>query len=140
MSLQTYVFLLFGISIALFFAGYKPLMFSMLQCDTTQPTCNPDVNYGYNAINNLFNSLLNAPTLLGIIGVTAITGVLLGGSFGVVYTIPIIIVVVTLSNFILLPTDFLLDVSLPWEIKAIMIGFFNLLLLLALISFIRGGE
>lgn len=139
MGLTTYVMLLFGISIALFFLGYKPLMFTMLQCDTTAPTCDPNVNYGYNALNNILTSIVTNPLVLGLAGIGIVSGILLGGTFAVVYVIPILILF-AITNFVLLPTDFLLNSVLPWEIKAIILGFLNLMLLLTIVSFVRGGE
>jgi hypothetical protein len=139
MGLQTYVFFLFGISIALFFLGYQPLIFTMLQCGSDATTCSPTTNFAYTALNELITSIVTNPLVLGIAGIGVISGVLLGGTFAVVYIIPILMIFV-LSNFLLLPTDFLLTSGLPWEINMIILGFMNLMLLMTIISFARGGE
>jgi hypothetical protein len=138
MSLKVYIFLLFGISISLFFVGYKPLLFSMLQCSTASATCVPTANFAQGIINSLLSLLTNPGFLLGA-GVALFVPFLIGGSFSVYYVIPILMISV-LGNFLLLPTDFILQTTLPAEIQMIMLGFMNLLLLLTVIEFVRGGD
>ena len=138
MSLKVYIFLLFGISIALFFAGYQPLLFNILQCTPTGATCVPTTNFAQGVINSLTTLLANPGFLLGV-GLSVIVGMVIGGGFSVYYIIPIIILSV-LSNFLILPTDFLLTTGMPWQISMVILGFMNLMLLLTAIEFIRGGD
>lgn len=139
MGITTYVMILFGISIAMFFIGYKPLLFGLLQCPTGAVICDPNQNYGYDVLNNILQSIVSNPAIVGVAGLSILTSVLLGGSFAVMYLIPILILF-AVSNFLLLPTDFLLSTAMPMEIKIIILGFMNLMLLLTIITFIRGGE
>lgn len=90
-------------------------------------------------MNNILQSIVNNPAILGVAALSIITPILIGGSFAVMYLIPILILF-AVSNFLLLPTDFLLSTAMPTEIKLIIMGFMNLLLLLTIITFIRGGE
>ena len=138
MSLKTYVFILFGISIALFFVGYKPLLWSMMQCSTTSTTCVPTGNFATTILNQLISLITNPGFLLGT-SLALFVPFIIGGSFSVYYVIPIIIIE-TIANFLLLPTDFLLQSTLPPEMQMIILGFMNLFLLLTIIEFVRGGD
>lgn len=140
MGLTTYVFLLFGISIAFFFLGFSPPLLSALGCDTTLDTCTPSQTLSNQVLSSIFNSLSNNAAALGLIGGAAIvSGLLLGGSFVIMYVGPILIFM-AVANLVLLPTDFLYTNALPIEIRMIVLGFLNLLLVLIIVAFIRGGE
>lgn len=80
-------------------------------------------------------------TILGLIvasiaGVTLFAGLLSG--FGVIYIIPMILLLVVLALFVL-PFGFIFDSSYPIWITVPFVSFFNLMLVLAIISLIRGG-
>lgn len=138
MGLKLYVFLLFGISIALYFVGYKPLLFSILQCDTAATVCVPSTNFATQVLNT-FLQLFSNPFFFVGTALAIFVPFVVGGSFNVYYLIPFILLT-ALSNFLILPSDFLIQTALPVEIKMIVLGFLNLLLLLTAIQFIRGGD
>lgn len=140
MGLTTYAFILFGISVAFFFLGAKPMMLSSLGCDTTEQTqCTSSQDIGYTVITDIINVLKENPIATGLIGATIISSLLLGGTFIVMYVVPILILV-ALSNFFLLPVDFIYSNAMPFEIRVIIFGFINLMLVLTIVGFIRGGE
>ena len=138
MGLTTYAFLLFGISLAFYFAGSVPPMFAVLGCDTSAQTCASTDTIGTNLISSILTSIANNPSIaLGGV-VFLVSAVLLGGSFIVIYTIPILLIIA--ANLFLLPTSFLFSDALPFEIRLIVGGFLNLMLIMTMISFIRGGD
>jgi len=141
MGLTTYIFVLFGISIAMYFAGYPPLIFQLFQCPaaTTLSQCQGvQNNFSGGIINQIF-ALITNPAFLISIGLASFVPFLTGGNFSVLYVIPIAILF-AMANFLILPTSFLLQVSMPVELKFILLGFMNLWLMLIAVEFIRGGE
>lgn len=146
MGLTTYIFILFGISIAFYFAGYQPLLFQLFQCPAAGTpgggglaACSEIQNPFSGGIINQIFALITNPAFLISIGLAAFVPFLTGGNFSVLYVIPIAILF-ALSNFLILPTSFLLSVNMPVEISVILLGFMNLWLMLIVVEFIRGGE
>ena len=139
MGLTTYVFLLFGISVALYLAGFHGALFTMMNCSSTATSCTPQA-LGWGILGQIMTAIMSNP-IMSIVGAAGllITGYLLGGNFIVLYVVPIILLE-TVANFILLPTDFIFSQSFPPEISLIILGFMNILLLLTIITFIRGGD
>ena len=141
MGLYTYVFIMFGIAIAFFLTGSRPMIFTMFDCDQTQTTCafgTDGGGGGQGVLNQLINTLANPNSLIFLAGVS-LTGLLTGGSFGVVYILPALMISAFANRF-LLPTDFLLNEAVPFEIRMIVFGFMQIFLILTIISFVRGGE
>ena len=139
MGLVTYAMLLFGISIAFFFIGSAPPMFAAVGCDTTLDTCTPSDTLGTEFLNSIIDMILNNPMTALLGAVAIVTAVLIGGSFVVIYLIPALLLMVA-ANFFLLPTSFLFTDALPFEIRVIVLGFLNLMLIMTIITFVRGGE
>ena len=138
MGLTTYAFLLFGISIAFYFAGSVPPMFAVLGCDTTTQVCASTDTIGTNLISSILNTIVNNPSIaLGGI-VFLVSAIILGGSFIVIYTIPILLILA--ANLFLLPTSFLFSDAIPFEIRLVVGAFLNLMLIMTMLSFIRGGD
>ena len=65
MGLTTYVMLLFGISIALFFLGSKPMLFNMMEC-TDPDVCDPSVSSGSNVVNNILDGIINNAGIISL--------------------------------------------------------------------------
>ena len=139
MGLTTYVMLMFGISIAFFFLGFAPPLFASAGCNTASTTCAPADNLAYTVINNILNAIISNPAATGLAGVAVVTSIILGGSFVVIYIIPALILI-AVANFVFLPTSFMFSDVLPIEIRLIVLAFLNLLLILTIVSFVRGGE
>jgi len=136
-GLTTYVMLLFGVSIAMYCIGYQPLIVHLMQCPGTD-VCAPEAGMGQSVFNSLVSFITN-PAFIGITAIALFVPFLIGGSFGLMYIIPLIMVF-ALTNFLLLPMDFLLSYSMPLIIKIIIMGFLELLQIMAVISFVRGGD
>lgn len=128
-AFKVYVFLLFGISIGLYFVGYTS---PLLQLATTT---NEDITV---ALLNSFIGIFTNVTFLAILGATSVASYLTsGGNFSVTYLFPIFLIMAML-NFFILPTSFILAMELDPVIKIIVAGFMNLLLGMAMVEFIRG--
>lgn len=140
MGYITYGMLLFGITIALWLSGvaHSPL-FELMGCPTGGSTCVANPNIADTIINALSSVFTNPALLIAIPG-SIITGLILGGTFAMMFAIPFMIGMV-LINIFLLPTQLVLGTSgMPWEISLIIGGFLNILLILTIVSFVRGGE
>ena len=87
----------------------------------------------------IINAIKGNPVTTGLIGITIISSLLLGGTFIVVYVVPILILI-AVADFFLLPTDFIFSDALPIEIRIVVFGFMNLMLVMTIVGFIRGGE
>lgn len=128
-AFKVYVFLLFGISVGLYFVGYTS---PLLQLATTT---NEDISI---ALLNSFIGIFTNVTFLAILGATSVASYLTsGGNFSVTYLFPIFLIMAML-NFFILPTSFILAMELDPVIKIIVAGFMNLLLGMAMVEFIRG--
>lgn len=140
MGITTYVMIVFGLSLALFMLGSTPPMFAQIGCSTEQGvTCNPNQNMGIEFLNAIYNAILQNP-LVSITGIAfLVTGAFLGGSFVVIYIVPIVILTVAL-NFFVLPTSFFFNESLPPMVGIVFLSFLNLFLILTIITFVRGGD
>lgn len=137
MGLSTYVFILFGVSIAFFLTGSPSMIFGILSCDQTQATCSSFGTTGESVANQLINTLANPNSLIFIAGVS-LTGLLTGGSFGVVYILPALIII-AFETLLFVPTDILMNESVPFEVRMIVLGFFAIFQILTIIEFVRGG-
>lgn len=133
MRLTAYVILLFSISLVFYLLGYTNLLsyYSQHQGGTMDFV---------NLLKTLAQAILSDEGISILLGV-AITGLvatLLGG-FGAMYIFPILMLL-TFANYLLFPLSFLLDQSLPDIVKLPLIVLFNLLTLLTIITFVRGGN
>lgn len=80
-------------------------------------------------------------TVLGLVvasiaGVTLFAGLLSG--FGVIYIIPMILLLIALALFVM-PFGFIFNDAYPIWVTVPLVSFFNLMFILAIISLIRGG-
>ena len=92
-----------------------------------------------------FTDMVTSPTGLGMLGI-ALAGIILAsvisGGSGFLFGVSILILVV-FSNYFIFPTTYIYE-SGSWGeaeiLKTILVLFLNTLLVLGLISFVRGGE
>lgn len=140
MGFTTYVFLLFGVTIALWLAGFQSPLFALMGCpDVPGTSCATNPDLVTTVVNSIVSSLSN-PSVLIAIPIAIITSLVLGGSFALMFVIPLLIGMV-LINMFLFPTQLVLGMGgMPWELNLIIGGFLNLLLVLTIISFVRGGD
>lgn len=138
MRLTAYIVLMFSISAVLYFMGYRP---AALWNGMDQPLSLQSI------LSNITSDILSGDGLLriGIIFAGVTFAALLAG-FSAMYIIPLALLIVTLNYFIL-PTSFLYDTCtaatcaaiIPPEIKIPLFALLNILLVLAVLNFVRGG-
>lgn len=129
-AIRTYVFILFGISAVLYFFGYTSPFLDIVT--NTQR----DIAVG---LLNQFILIFTSATFLAILGVSAVASYFTGGSnFSVTYLIPILLIM-SMLNFFVLPTSFILAMEVDPIIKFLVGGFLNIFLAFALLEFVRGG-
>jgi hypothetical protein len=73
-----------------------------------------------------------------IVIVPVIIGAALSSSFSVMFTIPIAIISIVIG-ILFLPLSFINESGLPWELKALLSGFFGILILITALDYIRGS-
>lgn len=130
--ISTYIFLLFGISLVFYLGGYQALMWNALSNEV-----GTDQTIGESFLNSL-GDIFSNPTLLAILGVSAVTSFLLGGaSFSAVFIIPLFILGV-LANVFIIPSTLFFDPSVGFIGTALGL-FMNILLMLAIVNFMKGG-
>lgn len=92
-------------------------------------------------IKDLANIIFQNPleALLGIIGIAAVIWALMNG-FAANYLIPLLILIAIIGlNLFIFPLSFLMDMDAPTIIKVFIPAILNLLFVLAVMDFMRGG-
>lgn len=130
MRFTAYIILLFSISLSLYFLGYQPIAVQFLAQGSTPVHINCEgqaVCQDQNVIlGSVFFFLIASAALI-----TLVTG------FSAIYVIPIFILLAIL-NFFILPLNFMMSVQEPL-IKYPILALLNMLTVLAVSNFIRGG-
>lgn len=132
MRLTAYILLLFSISLVFYLLGYT----SLLNYYTEQQGGTLDFMETLKTLTKAMLSDEGISILLGV-AITGLVATLIGG-FGAMYVFPIVMLLV-FANYLLFPLSFLLDQTLPDIIKIPLVVLFNLLTLLTIITFVRGG-
>lgn len=129
--------LIFGMTIAFYLVGYQPLLFSAMSkyCASAE-TCSIDSGF----VSYLFNSLVayifdwqNALTLI-----LAFSTLALLGGLNLIAIVPFALAFILL-DLVIFPTGVILESGLPAPIPLLILMFFKLASVLAIISFIRTG-
>ena len=157
MKLSAYVMLLFAISLSLYLMEFRSPLIYMWEAQGESGliiSCNAD-NFkdaegvvdqvAFNAcrdnslINKMISSLTSPESLTLILGI-AILGLLTTfiAGFGATYIVPMIILLVFI-NYIIFPISFVFDTRMPDLIKIPLITFMNIITVLAIVHFVRGG-
>ena len=132
--LTTYVMLIFSISAVFYLMGYHGAMFDAFSAADGIGSTEPISTTIMSSMFNVFTDW----RLLAMIGAVSVSAWLLGGSsFSVMFFIPLLMLSAVLNYFIL-PTSFLFDSTLPDFLRIGVAVFFNILLLLTMLEFIRG--
>lgn len=142
MRLWTYTIIMFAISAVLYMMGYSSILGSMgssilIASSNTATSVNPlSILTMWNNDGSVFDIIM--VFLVVLIGAGVITQSLGFGSF---YIFPAIIFFAVM-NFIVFPFSFILDpnVDMPVILKIPIIALFNIMLVMAIISFIRGTD
>jgi hypothetical protein len=136
MRLTNYIMLWVAIVIVFFFLGYPPNIISVISSSYTSGGV-LDIK---SVLTSLFNSITTDAGLaaLGISALAALALTFLSG-FGAIYIIPIFIIIVVFNIFTF-PISTIITATTPDIVKIPLLLFFNVLLLLTAITFIRGGD
>jgi hypothetical protein len=143
MRLSMYLSLIFSISLVFYLAGYTPVGWQVLALtdtgiyniapdgglNTTIQPSTEDVNNNPNSVLLiLFGTIMASVLLLSFV---------LG--FSAIYIIPAIILFGIL-NFFVFPMGAILDLAMPDMLRVSIIFFYNFITVMAVITFIRGGN
>lgn len=132
MRLSAYVVLMFCIGAVMYLLGYTPVMGPFAAKSGTSLT-----SLQYWVGDPVYNaSSTPGGILLIVIAAAAVTLGLLAG-FSSLYLIPIIIFATVAVNLFILPSSFFSIFPTPFDMLGF--GLFNLLQVLAVLNFVRGG-
>jgi hypothetical protein len=136
MRLSNYVMLMFAITVIFYFLGYPPLLLRLFDSQ------GQFIDIG-TLLKRLFDSIATL-SALATLGISLAAAVLLTyfSGFGAIYILPLFLLV-GFFNFFVFPVSFLLDpanVAMPLEVNIILQVFFNVITILTIIDFIRGGS
>ena len=131
-SVVTYIAVMLGISIALYFFGYQsPFLAIVSAVGADAPFTD--------IANMLINAVLNPAFLIPTLTASVITSLAVGGRDFYVYLIPILSVFVMFNIFIL-PISYIYEAGFPAEISMMINAILNTFLVLGVIAFVRGGS
>ncbi len=148
MSLVTYFFVMISIGAMFSLIGdatgvieYSTLFQQLSSC-SGQGICLLGNDMGEAIMTAVIGILTNPIFLIPAIA-GAFTGLLAGTNFGVIYVIPVLLLVLLVEVFFL-PAGFFINIlsntSLPYQLGAFLIMIFNTWLLMSIFTNIRGGE
>ena len=126
-----------AICLVFYFLGYPPGIINVLNTSYMNANGTLDIT---NLLKSLFDGI-TTPAGLTALGVSAVAAVVLTflSGFGAIYIIPIFIIIVVLNIFAF-PVSSIITPDTPDMIRIPLLLFFNTLLLLTAITFIRGGD
>lgn len=135
MRLGAYILLMFSISLVFYLMGYKSVALQALYDAQAGGTFDISVFIGKLAEGALApqNAL---GTVLALIAGAAATLVM---GYAAVYIIPLAFLLIFL-NTVVYPFSFVIDDAMPNEVKVPLVVLFNLLSIMAVLSFTRGGN
>lgn len=148
-TLVVFAFLLFGIILALYLAGYQSPFLSFV----TTRLQEEGANFSFQDVGEIFNGFINAivqsftdnPVGFGIVGII-IGGIaiasLISGGYGAIFIISLFLIMI-FANIFILPISFIFEEA-SWGnaevLKMILATFLNLLLIMSIITFSTGRE
>ena len=137
MRLTNYIMLWLAICLVFYFLGYPPGIINVLNTSYMNANGTLDIT---NLLKSLFDGI-TTPAGLTALGVSAVAAVVLAflSGFGAIYIIPIFIIIVVFNIFAF-PVSSVITSDTPDIIRVPLLLFFNTLLLLTAITFIRGGD
>lgn len=148
MRLETYIMLMFSISIVFYFLGYtSPLMMVLNNQGCTQAQIDAAAIAGTSLscsitpssfLTVLASNMTSDNAIAALLGIAVIGAAVLLSGFGAIYIIPLMMLL-AFMNYVVFPISFIFDPLLPAIIKYPLIVFFNLLMILSIISFTRGS-
>jgi len=94
-------------------------------------------NENLNPIDTLVTRVFGSIPIAGFIGIISIIGISLIIGYGAIYVLPAIMLLLFLNYFVF-PLSYIFDATLDPMLKYVFFGFFNLITVLAVLTFIRG--
>lgn len=141
MRLGSFVMLGFALGVVLYLMGSGPLINVFEQQNGKTILTFGNSNCAHNGNSNLQDpSCSDNKTLMGLfLGFLGLSVVLIGFTtgFSAIYYLPIVFLI-SVFTFFIFPFDFILQAPAP--LNYILIAFFNIVMVLAGLSFIRGGN
>lgn len=152
-SLGMYILLIFSIGIVVFLMGDGGGMLNSMasaslsnvslinSSSSNENTVLSSPDIGQLMINAIMSVFTN-PIYLTAIGTAAVVGFIIGGSsFAIFFIVPAIMISI-ISRIFINPTSYLyaLTSGIPYPGNLIVILFFMIMLILAIISFVKGGD
>ncbi len=140
MRFGAYVMLMFCISLVFYIIGYRSIALMTLY-NNQAAVSNADGSIDYlRFVGVIVTSAITPQNALGlvVVGIAAAATTLLLG-FAAIYIIPIAMLLLVM-NYLLYPFSFVFDPSMPDIVKIPLYVFFNLMTMLAVMSFARGGN
>lgn len=130
MRLTGYILLLFSISLVLYYLGYGPIIniFTERGAQPLSITCETGETFCTDS--TVVLGAIIAVTLGASVLVTLVAG------FSAIYIVPLLLLI-ALLNFVMFPFDFIM--SAPEAISIPILTLFNILTVLAVLNFVRGG-
>jgi hypothetical protein len=148
MRFETYVMLLFSLSVVFFFLGYQSPLMQVLNnqgCTTAQIAAAEAAGTSLNCtitpssfLSILASNMTSDNAIAALLGIAVIGAAVLLSGFGAIYIIPLMMLLAFL-NYVVFPISFIFDPALPALIKYPLVVFFNLLMILSVVSFTRGS-
>jgi len=111
--------------------GYQPPIIALLSKTGGQDS--------WDFIINQLLGIFTDPVFLASMGVAGVSAFLLGGGYVVTYVFPILVLLV-LANIFVFPISYIWQATLPTEIQTLVTAWFNFLLILGAVEFVRGGS
>jgi hypothetical protein len=149
MRFENYVFFMFSLAFVGYLMGFTSPVLYMAQHQQMplESTGNDGSSYNPSDVQPIdysvafFKALVDAmtnPAFLLSLGVGAVASVFLQG-FSVMFLIPLLLLTIFM-NLVVFPISFIFDPTLPDIIKLPITLFYNILLFMAILSFVRGGN
>jgi len=133
MRLSVYVIFLFSMTFIFYLLGFTSPAIQQMQQLGEEP------KDFITLLKELTSGLLSKSSLellLGISLATFILSILTG--YGATYIFPLIMLLVV-ANYVILPTSFMFDATMPEVVKVPLIALFNILTIMTILEFARGS-
>jgi hypothetical protein len=148
MRLASYLVLLFSLSLVFYFLGYQSPLMQLLNnqgCSQAQIDAAEAAGTSLNCsltvssfLQVLASNMTSDNALGALLGIAVVGAAVLLTGFGAIYIVPLLMLL-AFFNYVVFPISFILDPALPPIIKYPLAVFFNLLTILAIVSFVRGN-
>lgn len=142
MRLSMYVSILFSITLIFYLGGFSPIGIQLLSMTSQGTHGGIQKVASPGDLLDTVNPLSESKDILTMMMFTIIVSAgvmsfILG--FSAIYIIPLLILF-SILNFFVFPLSAVLDMTMPVEIRVIIIFLYNVITIMACVTFIRGGN